>query len=73
MDPSDHADGRLPRSDALGGLYSQARERAAELRELAMDDFWRGANALIEQRLDQAGRSARRLAARLAAHRQRNR
>lgn len=46
-------------------LHDLARQAAEALRQEAQDDFWRGANAVLERSLDQTGRAARRLAARL--------
>ena len=52
----------------LWALHAQARRRAQELRREAMDDFWRGANAVWTQGVDSARRSAQRLSLSLARH-----
>ena len=53
-------------------LLDAARLRAVELRSEAIDDFWRGANAVLQRGLQdgpaRAARAARRLQARLARH-----
>ena len=48
----------------------QALSSARTHRREAVGDFWRGANAVLGLATDPALRSARRLAARLAHHRQ---
>ena len=59
-----------PESTALAHLHDQARREARRLRREAVDDFWRGADAVWQRSL--AGgqalalRSASRLKARLA-------
>jgi len=52
----------------LNRLHDLARRRAQALRQEAMDDFWRGANAMLALTAGATGRSARRLAQRLARH-----
>lgn len=54
----------------LNRLHDEARERAQALRAEAIDDFWRGANALLWSQLSNAQRSAGRLSHRLQRHRQ---
>jgi hypothetical protein len=54
----------------LHGLHDEARRRALELRREAIDDFWRGADAVWAATLDTTRRSAERLAHRLARHAQ---
>lgn len=59
-----------PETTALAHLHDQARREARRLRREAVDDFWRGADAVWQRSL--AGgqalalRSATRLQARLA-------
>lgn len=50
----------------LSALHDLARHRAQELRREAIGDFWRGADAVVASTADAVGRSARRLAHRLA-------
>lgn len=52
----------------LNRLHELARQRAQQLRSEAVDDFWRGADAVWAATRERAGRSARRLAQRLAHH-----
>lgn len=52
----------------LSALHDLARHRAQELRREAIGDFWRGADAVLASTAEAAGRSARRLAQRLARH-----
>jgi len=52
----------------LNRLHDLARQRAAQLRAQAIDDFWRGADAAWAATLTGARRSAQRLAHRLAHH-----
>jgi hypothetical protein len=47
-------------------LHELARQRAVALRREALDDVWRGANAVLARAGAQALRSAQRLAYRLA-------
>lgn len=55
----------------LNRLHELARQRAQQLRSEAVDDFWRGADAVWAATLERAGRSAQRLAHRLARHERR--
>ena len=59
-----------PESTALAHLHDQARREARRLRREAVDDFWRGADAVWQRSLAGgqalAQRSAIRLKARLA-------
>ncbi len=50
----------------LDRIHTLAREQAHTLREQAMADFWRGADALVAHASHSASRSAQRLAYRLA-------
>lgn len=68
--PRDSALSAVPSAADLARLHVQAHQEAARLRREAIDDVWRGADALWASALDRAGRSATRLAARLAHHRQ---
>jgi hypothetical protein len=52
----------------LSALHDLARRRAQELRREAIGDFWRGADTVLTSTTDAAGRSAQRLAHRLARH-----
>lgn len=54
-------------------LQDAAKARAARLRDERVDDFWRGADAVLEAGLDHATRSAQRLVYRLARHRRERR
>ncbi len=54
----------------LAALHDQALRRAQELRREAVDDFWRGADAICSAGLARARRSAQRLAYGLARHAQ---
>ena len=49
-------------------LHAAARRRAEDLRREAIDDFWRGSNALLSNTMARARRSAERLRARLTRH-----
>lgn len=60
----------IPDADTLERLHREASTQATQLRAQAIDDFWRGGNALLAATLDTATRSARRLAQRLQRHRQ---
>ncbi|MGQ0711087.1 MAG: hypothetical protein ACT4NV_15225 [Rhodoferax sp.] len=60
----------LADADTLDRIHRAARTQAAQLRAQAMDDFWRGGNALLASTLDSAARSARRWAQRLQRHQQ---
>ena len=60
-----------PRPDQTGQMddwHDLVQRRAHELRREAIRDFWRGADAMVAATAAQAGRSARRLAQRLARH-----
>jgi hypothetical protein len=50
--------------------YQQALLSAEALRREAIDDFWRGSSAVLATAATRSLRAARRLAARLAHHRQ---
>lgn len=54
---------------ALARLHDRAREDAQALRAEAMDDFWRGANAVVASSVSNLGRSTDMLRRRLARHR----
>ena len=54
----------------LNRLHDQARQSAPQLREEAIDEFWRGANAALWAQLSTARRAAARLAHRLQRHQQ---
>lgn len=56
------------RTENWNNLHDLALCRAQALRQEAVDDFWRGANAVLVSATGAAGRSARRLAQRLARH-----
>lgn len=60
---------RMSLSD-LNRLHDEALLQAAELREQAIDEFWRGANAALWARLSSARRAATRLSQRLQRHQQ---
>ena len=49
-------------------LHDFARIQAEALRREAIDDFWRGANALLSTAFTDANRASARLAARLRQH-----
>jgi hypothetical protein len=49
-------------------LLRAAIERANELRDESIHEFWRAAEHRLADAADQAGRAARRLAARLRQH-----
>ena len=68
MKPQDHF--AAYDTATLNRLHDQARQRALLLREEAIDDFWRGANALLWGPLSSARRAAARLSQRLQHHRQ---
>lgn len=51
-------------------LHQQALLRAEALRREAIDDFWRGSSAVLATAATRSLRTARRMAARLAHHRQ---
>jgi hypothetical protein len=52
----------------LDRLHDQAHRLAPQLRDEAIDDFWRGANDLLQHGLSRAQRAATRLAHRLQHH-----
>jgi len=54
----------------LNRLHDQARQEAVTLRSEAIDDFWRGANAVLWAQLSSARRAATRLSQRLQHHQQ---
>jgi hypothetical protein len=56
------------RTEDMSHWHDLALRRAHALRQEAMDDFWRGANDVLTLTAGAAGRSARRLAQRLARH-----
>ena len=63
-----------PRSQPdLAALHDEALRRAQELRREAVDDFWRGADAVWSAGLATARRRAQRLAHSLSRHAQRRR
>ena len=53
----------------LNRLHDEAHARARALRDEALDDFWRGADALLREASASAARAARRFAASLRRHR----
>lgn len=57
-----------PESTALAQIHDQAKREAMRLRREALDDFWRGTDAIWQRSQDLAQRSADRLKARLARH-----
>ena len=61
-----------PETTALAHLHDQARREARRLRREAVDDFWRGADAVWQRSQGFAQRSADRLKARLARHNHRS-
>lgn len=56
---------RIPDLPTLNALHDQARLEAEALRRAAIDDFWRGADAVLATAATQARRTAQRLAHRL--------
>jgi len=54
----------------LNRLHDRARQAAPQLRDEAIDDFWRGANAALWSQLSGARRAATRLSHRLQRHQQ---
>jgi hypothetical protein len=54
----------------LNRLHDQALLQARTLRDAAIDEFWRGANAALWARLSSARRATTRLAHRLQRHQQ---
>lgn len=61
---------RTLKAAELDRLHQAARIEAERLRREAIDDFWRGSNALLSNTMVSARRSAQRLAARLTRHEQ---
>jgi hypothetical protein len=57
-------------ANQLNRLHDDARQLARTLRDEAIDDFWRGANAALWGRLSTARRAAARLSHRLQRHQQ---
>jgi hypothetical protein len=55
MTPNLYNPGELQR------IHDQAKRQAEALREAAVDDFWRGADAVLARTLAGASRSAERL------------
>jgi hypothetical protein len=49
----------------LNRRHEQARRRASELRDEAIDEFWRGVNTALWAQLSSAQRAATRLSQRL--------
>jgi hypothetical protein len=68
MNPQDRIAGLS--LDQLNRLHDEARRRADQLRDEAIDDFWRGANATLSAQVSAARRAATRLSQRLQHHRQ---
>lgn len=58
----------LTDAEALNRAHDRALADAEDLRHAAIDDFWRGADALLANSADRARRSAQRLAHRLQRH-----
>jgi hypothetical protein len=54
----------------LNRRHEQARQRAIELRDQAIDEFWQGVNSALWAQLSSAQRAATRLSQRLQRHRQ---
>jgi len=52
----------------LNRLHDEARQPARQLRDEAIDEFWRGANAALWSQLSSARRAATRLSHRLQHH-----
>ncbi len=55
-------------SETLYRAHELARARAARLRDEAIDDFWRGADAVVQRGFDRPLRAAQRLLQRLRQH-----
>lgn len=55
-------------TDRLATLHDLAREQAEALRRAAIDDFWRGADAVLATAATRAQRAAQRLRHRLERH-----
>ena len=60
----------LPSASTIARLHTEARAEIHRLRGEAVDDFWRGADAVWQRSQGFAQRSADRLKARLARHHQ---
>ncbi len=56
----------FPAAATQARLHDLAKGEAVRLRDVAVDDFWRGADAMLGTTADSARRSAQRLAYRLA-------
>jgi hypothetical protein len=59
-----------PKLCELNRLHDRARAEALALRAQAMDDVWRGADALLGSAVQRVERSARRLSQTWRRHRQ---
>jgi hypothetical protein len=59
-----------PLDTQLNDIHDLARSQADSLRHQAMDDFWRGADALLHSAAHSACRSAQLFAQRLVRHKQ---
>lgn len=57
-----------PLAEAHARLHDEARARALALRREAIDDFWRGASAVLTDPPTQALRASARLLARWRRH-----
>jgi hypothetical protein len=55
-------------SETLYRAHELAHARAARLRDEAIDDFWRGADAVLQRGLGRSQRAAQRLLQRLRQH-----
>ncbi|MBL8329315.1 MAG: hypothetical protein JNJ71_10720 [Rubrivivax sp.] len=66
---SSHGPVAAARQQAVQDPYERARAEAPLLRQAAIDDFWRDADAAIGDAATRALRSATRWAARLRRHR----
>lgn len=53
----------------LNRLHDQAHDEAQALRQQALEDFWRGADRMVDRAGQGLGRAARRLAGSLRRHR----
>jgi hypothetical protein len=62
------SDIRLFDANEISRLHEQARIQAGALRREAIDDFWRGGNALVSDTVHGLQRASGRLAARLKRH-----
>jgi hypothetical protein len=68
MNPQDRIQGFS--ATELRRLHDEARRRARQLRNEAIDEFWRGVRAVLWAQLSSAQRAATRLAHRLQRHHQ---